>query len=153
MKPIGASSTDDSARQSRSSLIARNAATAHAIAIATPFGRVAVVSAANTPASNHRRSYRHSIAAAASTSISASLYANESTKLPGNNATSVVVVRPDPLAVDPLAEQADQHHREEAEHGVEHQHGHRVAAREHGVGGLAEHREQREERRPGLVRW
>ena len=42
-------------------------------AIATPLGRVAVVSAANTPASSHLRSYRHSIAAAARTSISASL--------------------------------------------------------------------------------
>src|SRR5581483_2565895 len=82
----GAVSTDQS-RRSRSST---NATTAHARRMAIAFGRVAVASAAATPASHHRRSSRNSRLAAIAAIINVSAYAIDSTKAPGKNTNSAM---------------------------------------------------------------
>ena len=72
MNPIGASSGAISDPQSRRRWMAMNAATAQAATSARPFGRVAVASAAATPASSQRSSSRNHRHRAARTMSSAS---------------------------------------------------------------------------------
>src|SRR5260370_34055025 len=87
--PSGASAGATHERDSRRRRVATTAAATQANTIGAAFGRVAVATAAATPATNHRRLYKASRHVAHASTSRPSAYAIDNTKEPGNTQNNV----------------------------------------------------------------